>query len=198
MPAILSAVVDLWPRDLPRTTTFAMLKKAIRTWATGGNDVQIAEWLNCTPAQVRRFKESEGWAATARAMRKELDFDLENSFGRLGFKALEQLEDRLRYGDFYVTKAGEPGRRPLSADQLAKITAILFDRRAEARHLVDGTESLATQERKSDLALIAEALRNHATNAPPAHYTRTGAPQTIDVTPSTPRVVPAPPNASNP
>jgi hypothetical protein len=198
MPAPQSALVDKWPRDLPRTTTYAMLRKAIRVWAQGGNDVQVAEWLNCRPEAVRRFRESDGWATLARDMRKELDFDLESSFGRLGFKALEQLEDRLRYGDYYITKTGEPGRRPLSADQLSKITATLFDRRAEVRHLVDGTVSDSQQERKSDLALIADALRNHAQNAPPAHYTRSGAPQTIDVTPTTPVAPAMPQNASNP
>jgi hypothetical protein len=175
-----------------------MLRKAVRVWAQGGTDMQVAEWLNCRPEAVKRYKESEGWVATARDMRKELDFDLESSFGRLGFKALEQLEDRLRYGDYYVTKTGEPGRRPLSADQLAKITATLFDRRAEVRHLVDGTLSEAQQERKSDLALIAEALRNHAQNAPPAHYTRAQEPQTIDVTPTSPPPPIVPQNVFNP
>jgi hypothetical protein len=161
MPA-LTAAPDLWPKDLPRTTSYPMLRKAVRLWAQGANDVQIAEWLAIPPQAVKTWKESDGWRGVAISLRKELDFDLESSFGKLGFMALDQLEDRLRYGDFYINRNGERARRPLPADQLAKITALLIDRRAEVRHLVDGTVSDKSENKKSDLAMIADLLRGHA------------------------------------
>ena len=179
MPALMHAP-DLWPKDIPRTTTFPMLRKAVRMWAQGANNTQIAQWMNVPPQAVPRLLESDGWRNTALALRKDLDFDLESAFGRLGFKALDQLEDRLRYGDYYINKHGERARRPLHAEQLAKITAILIDRRAEVRHLVDGTESEKTKERKSDLATIADLLRDHANSA----YHRAAPAKIIDVEPS--------------
>lgn len=175
----LTAAPDQWPKDLPKTTSYAMLRKAVRMWAQGANNEQIAGWLNIPSNAVKRWLESDGWKATALSMRKELDFDLEQTFGRLGFKALDQLEDRLRYGDCYINRNGERARRPLHAEQLSKIAAVLIDRRAEVRHLVDGTESDKQKEKRSDLAQIAELLRTHATsvhNKPP--------PEIIDVTPT--------------
>jgi hypothetical protein len=140
-----------------------MLRKAVRMWAQGASDAQLAVWLNIQPSAVESFKSSDGWKKVAYDLRKELDFDLESSFGRLGFMALEQLEDRLTYGDFYITRGGERARRPLSADQLAKITSTLFIHRTDVRRLVDGVDlKLANEEkdRRSDLSIIAQALRS--------------------------------------
>lgn len=172
-----------------------MLVAAVRLWAKFATDLQIAQYLNIPPHAVREYTSSLWWAEIVRQLRPQLDFDIENSFGRIGFKALEEIEDRLRYGDFYVTRTGERARRPLAARDLAAIAALAVEKRAAARHMVDGTSD-AAESGRSDLAVIADLLRQ-AAQRQQASFAAAKDTGVIDVTPgSPPEPVPIPALAS--
>lgn len=150
-----------WPAGVPQTCSQSMLVTAVRMWARFASDLQIAKFLNIPAANVRSFTQSLWWAELVKQLRPQLDFDIESSFGRIGFKALEQLEDRLTYGDFYITRNGERARRPLDAKTLAQIAQIAVDKRQTARHMVEGTTE-AAETGRSDLAVLADLLRSAA------------------------------------
>lgn len=156
-----------------------MLVTAVRLWCRFASDVQIAQYLNIPAHAVPTYTQSLWWADLVKQLRPQLDFDIENSFGRIGFKALEQLEDRLTYGDFYITRNGERARRPLDAKTLAAIAQIAVDKRRDARHMVEGTTEAATEGR-SDLAILADLLR---TAAQKQQAIAAKHPTMIDVTP---------------
>jgi hypothetical protein len=172
-----------WPRSIPRTCTQGMLVAAVRLWAKFATDLQIAQYLNIPPHAVKEYTSSLWWAEIVKQLRPQLDFDIENSFGRIGFKALEEIEDRLRYGDFYVNRYGERARRPLTAKDLAAIAALAIEKRTAARHLVDGTVD-AAESGRSDLAVIADLLRQAAQRQQASFQTAKGD-GVIDVTPQT-------------
>jgi hypothetical protein len=144
-----------------------------------GNDVQISEFLGCPPSAVRHYTSSVGWRELAKDMRQELDSDLEHAFTRLGFKAIAQIEDRLKYGDFYLTKTGERARRPLDARTLAVTAQMLFDQREQAKERVEGKKVAASDALADALNLIAEKLR---TTVPRMQRI---SPEIIDVDPAT-------------
>lgn len=168
-----------WPAGVPKTCSQGMLVTAVRLWCRFASDIQIAKYLNIPAHAVKSYTQSLWWAELVKQLRPQLDFDIEASFGRIGFKALEQLEDRLTYGDFYITRSGERARRPLDAKSLAMIAQIAVDKRRDARHMVEGTTEAATEGR-SDLAILADLLRTAAQKQQAIAQKH---PATIDVTP---------------
>lgn len=169
-----------WPAGVPKTCSQGMLVTAVRMWCRFASDVQIGKFLNIPAHAVKEYTTSLWWANLVKELRPYLDFDIENSFGRIGFKALEQLEDRLTYGDFYITRDGERARRPLDAKTLIQIAQIAVDKRATARHMVQGT-SEAAAEGSTTLAVLADLLRTAAQSQQKALENRLKQP--IDVTP---------------
>jgi hypothetical protein len=151
-----------WPGKLPRTCSKEMLFLGVKVWATGGSEKELAEILNVPVHAVKRFTNLPGWHFVVRQLRQELDREIENRLQRNVRLALTQLEDRLEHGNKYIDKDAREQRRPLTASELSSITAILFDRKAVARKIVDGIPDEPTDARES-LAAIANLLRKHKT-----------------------------------
>lgn len=156
----MSDVIPSRPPGVPPQTSIAMLRAAVKCWARMGTDVQVSEYLGCRPGAVKTIAASAEWRHLALEMRGEIDLDLEQTFTRLGYKALAQLEDRLKYGDFYITRTGERARRPLDAKTLMQAAQMTFDKREEARNRVDGKQARPTDALADALNHIAETLRS--------------------------------------
>lgn len=178
----LKALEIQWPAGVPKTCSQGMLVTAVRMWARFASNLEIAQFLNIPVHAVPAYTSSLWWADLVKQLRPILDHDIEHSFGRIGSRALSQLEDRLTYGDFYITRNGERARRPLDAKTLAQIAALAVDRRQQARALVDGTAADANADDRPVLTLLAEMLRAAARQNQAVSRVQVGG-QTIDVAP---------------
>jgi hypothetical protein len=94
------------------------------------------------------------WYATLLAeVRAEKGSELEGAFTRIIHKATEHLLDRIKHGD-PVMVAGQVKRKPVSARDLALVSAITHDKRALARN-----QSLSPAAPNLSLEQLAESLR---------------------------------------
>ena len=180
------------PVALRRRVSPSMIVQAVRIWAKFGTPLEIAKYLgNVPPHAVEEFTRQTWWTDIAKQLRSTLDLDIEQSFGRLGARALAQLEDRLTYGDFYINRLGQRARRPLTAKELTDIAKLAFEKRKEARALVEGITGEGEKEpEKTDLEKLAELLRSAALRTTPQN-------PIIDVTPTAQPSTPAQ-TAANP
>jgi hypothetical protein len=89
-------------------------------------------------------------------VRAEKGNELDGAFTRIIHEATDQLMDRLKNGD-PVLVAGQIKRKPVSARDLALVSAITYDKRALARNQTPGTP-----ETHLSLPELSDALKEYA------------------------------------
>jgi hypothetical protein len=106
------------------------------------NDWALQPWFGTLLAEVRAEKGNE----------------LDGGFTRIIHEATEQLLDRLKNGDAVVI-GGKVHRKPISARDLALVTAITYDKRALARNqpVADPAIELSNEELLRSLKAYAMA-----------------------------------------
>lgn len=134
------------------------IQAAVYILVTGS--VKETSALTSIPERTLRHWMQQNWWSSVMEQAKSIkNQELDSMWTQVLHSAVEQLKDRLAYGDYKVTKSGTTVRVPLSGNQLVLIGAIATDKRdkvrvnkavlpkEEAEKLVDVTKEL------EDLAL---------------------------------------------
>lgn len=105
------------------------------TFATTGNLMKAAELHHVPYDTAKRWKQKAAWwPEILKEIRKQKQEELDGVLTNVIHSAVEALVDRIANGDEVLDhRTGELKLRKLSADSLARVAGILFDKRALIR-----------------------------------------------------------------
>lgn len=153
-------VVDTPPGTFtPATTTGGDLApipflEAVRRFAACGSLARVAEELSVPIYELKKLSRTEIWGRELAELQRAEAAQLNVTLTRLFDATLSGLSDRLENGDIQVI-GGITKRVPLSANTLARVAEVVFDKRQLVRQLP--TSIIETDNRK--LEGLAQRLR---------------------------------------
>jgi len=99
-------------------------------FAVSGNSRRTAELTKIPEATIRSWKQTAWWNEAMQRIIVEQDEELGTDLTKLINKAVVAIEDRIENGDsVYDSKRGTLVRKPVSAKDLAVVSAITIDKR---------------------------------------------------------------------
>lgn len=108
---------------------------------------------------ARHWKKQAWFDQICDLVRTDTQRELDSKFTGLIEESIEALEDRLRNGDFVLTKAGGQVRIPVRAAQVAQILSVLYEKRSLIRgEPTSRVEKITTEQRLRKLAKRFEEL----------------------------------------
>lgn len=144
--------------------------EAVTLYAATGNFVTVSELSGVPVPTLKSWRNSEWFQNLLKEIRTENNEKLDAKFTEIVESSLEQLSDRVKNGDYVVTKRGELVRKPISAKDLSLVAAINVDKRQLLRgeptsrsESVDKPENEALK-RLENLAETFENLARHGRN----------------------------------
>ena len=131
-------------------------REAVAQYLMLGNVEAVAAATSIPASTIRDWMSTTWWGVLSVEVRAEKGAELDGAFTRIIDLATQQLLDRIENGA-PVMVGGEVRRKPMSARDLALVSAITFDKRALARNQ-------PAQPAPPDLSLqeLAESLRAYA------------------------------------
>lgn len=103
---------------------------AVCTYAVTNNARRTAEITKIPEGTIRSWKSTDWWQEAMNRVHVEEDESIATDLTHLVNKAVGHINDRLENGDYiYDTKRGEIKRKPMSAKDLAIVTAISIDKK---------------------------------------------------------------------
>jgi hypothetical protein len=131
-------------------------RAAVTQYLLPGNVEAVATAPRIPASTLRDWMSSAWWNTLSVEVRAEKGAELDGALTRIIHEATAQLLDRLQHGDA-VLVAGKMHRRPVSARDLALVSAITYDKRALARN-----QSESAPEKGVNLAELAYSLAAYA------------------------------------
>jgi len=160
-------VVDLDDEDLKSIETgfYSLYTKdqkieAVTLYCSGKSLAEAAKIINVPAKTVVGWKRrSSWWDEIALKHRKDLQTELDNKLTNVIHKTLEELNDRLNYGDHkFDTKTGDLVRVPVVSRDLAVIMSNLYEKRA----LIRGEATSIKQESQATLQTLEDKFKSFA------------------------------------
>jgi transposase-like protein len=139
--------------------------EAVTLYCATGNFKLTAELSGVTEHTLREWRKKDWFQALLREIREENNEKIDAKFSELVEGALEQLQDRIKNGDYTVLRDGTIMRKPVSAKDLSIVAAINIDKRQLLRGLpTSRTENVGQIEDKTvgRLEKLAETFENLA------------------------------------
>lgn len=123
-------------------------------FAVCGNSRQASEITKVPEGTIRAWKGTEWWHEIMTRIHQEEDEELDTKLTKLVNKAVEHVNDRLENGDWiYNAKQDKLLRKPVSAKDVAIVTAITIDKRQLLRgQPTSRVEKVSQDERLGKLA----------------------------------------------
>lgn len=123
-------------------------------FAVTPNSRRVSELTNIPEATIRTWKQTEWWQEIMSRIHNEQNEELDAKLTQLVDKAVDQINDRLSDGDYvYNTKEDKLVRKPVTAKDLAIVTAITLDKRQLLRgQPTSRVEKVSENEKLSRLA----------------------------------------------
>lgn len=108
---------------------------AIVAYLLTGSSIQAEKLTGVQSANIRMWKsQRDWWPEVVSQIKADLQDDLQHRITGLMEKTLDQMDDRITFGDFqYDRKTGEYIRRPMPGKDLAATFGIIHDKRALMR-----------------------------------------------------------------
>lgn len=103
--------------------------EVVTIYAVVGNVQKTSDLTDVSPNTIRAWRKEEWFRKILDEIRDENDEKIDVKFTEIVEKALDQVLERLEKGETVVTKGGELVTKPLSARDLALISAIMVDKR---------------------------------------------------------------------
>jgi hypothetical protein len=127
---------------------------AVCIFAISGNSRRVAELAKIPEATIRQWKTTEWWNEILTRIHVEEDEELDTKLTKLVNKAVDAVNDRLDDGDWiYNPKLDKLVRKPVSAKELAIVSAISIDKRQLLRgQPTSRVEKISQDERLLKLA----------------------------------------------
>ncbi len=127
--------------------------QAAMAYVTTGNSVQAAKHCPQVSAKlIREWKRTATWWPQAvQECRKMKSEELDGLLTNVIHKSTDQLIDRLQNGDVHTNSKGEIHRAPVSAQKLATILAIAWDKRNLQRGEYTGMGKVDTKKQLEEL-----------------------------------------------
>jgi transposase-like protein len=108
-------------------------REAVTQYLLLGNVEAVAKATRVPASTLRDWMTTAWWGTLSVEVRAEKGSELDGAFTRIIHEATDQLLDRLKHGD-PVLVAGQVKRKPVSARDLALVSAITYDKRALCRN----------------------------------------------------------------
>lgn len=100
------------------------------TFAVTPNSARVSELTKVPEGTIRTWKQTEWWQEIMSRIHQEQNEELDAKLTQLVDKAVDQINDRLSEGDYvYNAKEDKLVRKPVTAKDLAIVTAITIDKR---------------------------------------------------------------------
>lgn len=103
--------------------------EVVALYAALGQVKRVAELAKIPESIVYSWRKQQWFHDCLREIRTENNEKLDAKFTEVVEEALEQVTDRVRYGDYSQNAKGEVVRRPVSAKDLSLVVAINLDKR---------------------------------------------------------------------
>jgi hypothetical protein len=108
--------------------------EAATLYAALGSIPRVGELTGISQSALRGWVREDWFKALLDEIRAENDQKIDVRFNEIISDALDQLGDRVKNGDFILTKTGEMIRKPVGARDLSIVTAINIDKRQLLRN----------------------------------------------------------------
>lgn len=127
--------------------------EAATLYAATGSVIKVADISGISVYTVREWRKQDWFQKLLNEVRNENDEKIDAKFTEIVDKALDLIIDRLKDGDYVLTKEGDLVRKPVGVRDLALTAAINIDKRQLLRGLpTSRTESISNQQQLEKLA----------------------------------------------
>lgn len=136
--------------------------EAVTIYAVTGNLTEVEKLTGIPSTTVSSWRKEEWFQHLLDEIRQENDEKIDSKFTQIVETVLDEMVDRVKNGDFVVTKYGQVVRKPIGARDLAIVAAINIDKRQLLRGKpTSRTESVGVDVRLAQLAKQFEQIANH-------------------------------------
>lgn len=126
--------------------------RAVAAYLVVGNMATVSEQTGIPLQTLHSWKNQPWWFEQIEKIRQAEDQEIDNSFTKIVKKTQDIMMDRLENGDWFVTKDGKVGRKPVGLRDAAIAGAIGVDKRQVIRAApVMETSKIGMQERLKNL-----------------------------------------------
>jgi transposase-like protein len=120
------------PKEKKKVTKFypdSVKLEAVKLWLLTGNLIHTAAALNISHNTVRDWRYTKWWADLVEELKAEEHIVLSQKLKKIAERSLEQMEDRLKDGDWVLNKmTGELQRKPVSLRDTTQAFNSVHDR----------------------------------------------------------------------
>ena len=103
------------------------------TWLVTGNSVKTEKLTGVPAATIRYWYRLSWWKELVMVLRRAKQEELDAKLTGIIMDASEELQDRVKNGDYVKDEDGQLDRIPMKGTDLAKVTGITYDKRAMLR-----------------------------------------------------------------
>ena len=134
--------------------------EAVSLYCSGSSLADVSKKLKIPHTTIMNWKKrSNWWDEIALKYRKDLQVELDTKLTNVIHKTLEELNERLNYGDHkYDVKTGDTVRIPVNSRDLAVIMSNLYEKRA----LIRGEATSIKQESQATLQTLEDKFKSFA------------------------------------
>jgi hypothetical protein len=141
--------------------------KAVTIYAATGNFATTADLCKVPEHTVRYWRKQEWFQVLLMEIREENNEAIDAKFTDIVESAIEQISDRVKNGDFRISKKGEVVRVPVGVRDLSLVAAINIDKRQLLRGLPTSRTEKIEGPNVDKLAVLAEAFEALANKTRP-------------------------------
>jgi len=145
-------------RKIIRSYTKEEKQIAVAYYVTCGTIKAVARATNIPYTTIATWKRSEWWLTMVSAAHEKHDEHLDAIFTNTIQSIGEQLQDRVKNGDYRLSKKEELIRVPMSGRDLAVSGGITFEKRSLLRNRPTSIRAIANDEKLLKLKSVFEAL----------------------------------------
>ena len=141
--------------------------------ALGGHERLTAEAMGIAIQTVKLWKTSKWWKTLLEEVKRQDKIELSSKTKKLVNLSIDALQDRLEKGDwFYDQKQGALLRKPVNANELARINELMFNQHAVLeKATAETSDEKSNEEKLAELAERFAALAEKAFAKPPVQVT---------------------------
>lgn len=106
---------------------------AAMTYVTEGNLKAVERSTGISYNTLKMWREREWWSLALDYCHRKKDKELEGKLTRIINQSVNEISDRVKNGDWQVSKDGTKQRVPMRARDLAIVTNMVYDKRSMIR-----------------------------------------------------------------